>query len=354
LDTHKKSRKTDEPLIHKMDRTVQDPIFSIAEPAMRDPHFRARMTCSCRDSDYIPKVANAGAVLTKNGQRIQIMHNGVKVIAGGYGGDWMAGIITELRGHHEPQEEAIFHEILKLLPQGASMIELGGNWSYYSIWFLKNFKARRRSVVLEPDPANLATGQANATLNKSAIEFVNASIGAVAAQTVSFRCESGETISIPQTTVPGLLERFDIPVLDILHCDIQGVETEVLSSCRPLFVGHKIRFCVVSTHSHHISADPLTHQRCLAILQDAGGQILAEHDVHESFSGDGLIVAYFGTEAIKWVPPRISYNRYSASLFRNPLFDLDEINRKAFAVERSLPVSRPSRVRRLLERFRVT
>ncbi len=353
MDTHEQNLAKPTNLSSKMDITVQDPVFSITEPAMRDPYFRARMTCSCRDADYIPKVANAGTVLTRNGQRIQIMHNGVKVIAGGYGGDWMAGIITELKGHHEPQEEAIFHEILKLLPQRASMIELGGNWSYYSLWFLKNFKGRRRSVVLEPDPANLATGQANAALNKSSIEFVNASIGGVAAQNVTFRCESGETISIPQTTVTSLFERFDIPVLDILHCDIQGVETEVLSSCRPLFDARKIRFCVVSTHSHHISGDPLTHQRCLAILQDAGGQILAEHDVHESFSGDGLIVAYFGTEAIKWVPPHMSYNRYSASLFRNPLFDLDEINRNPLAVVRSVPVSRPGKVRRLLERFRV-
>jgi len=79
---------------------------------------------------------------------------------------------------------------------------------------------------------------------------------------------------------------------------------------------------VVSTHSHHISGDPLTHQRCLGLLARAGATILAEHDIHESFSGDGLIVAKFGPVPAGWQKPRLSYNRYSESLFRNPLYDL--------------------------------
>jgi hypothetical protein len=99
-------------------------------------------------------------------------------------------------------------------------------------------------------------------------------------------------------------------------------EVEALQSCVPLFAEKRIRFCFVSTHSHHISGDPLTHQRCLAIVKAAGGQILAEHDVQESFSGDGLIVAYFGNDLIASRAPQLSYNRYSTSLFRNPLFDL--------------------------------
>jgi hypothetical protein len=58
------------------------------------------------------------------------------------------------------------------------------------------------------------------------------------------------------------------------------------------------------------------------MLRDFGGTILAEHDVHESFSGDGLIAAYFGREPLQWKEPLISRNRYSTSLFRNPLYDL--------------------------------
>ena len=58
------------------------------------------------------------------------------------------------------------------------------------------------------------------------------------------------------------------------------------------------------------------------MLKDFGGTILVEHDVHESFSGDGLIAACFGKEPTNWKEPPISLNRYSTSLFRNPLYDL--------------------------------
>jgi hypothetical protein len=72
-----------------------------------------------------------GKVISFEGKPVQIMHNGLRVVAGGYYGDWMTRIIERLHGHHEPQEEAVFHEILKLLPPDATMLELGGFWSYY-------------------------------------------------------------------------------------------------------------------------------------------------------------------------------------------------------------------------------
>jgi hypothetical protein len=99
----------------------------------------------------------------------------------------------------------------------------------------------------------------------------------------------------------------------------------VLQSCEQLLREKRISFCVISTHSHHISGDPLTHQKCVAMVQEFGGQLLVEHDVHESFSGDGLVAAYFGAAPIDWEEPRLSRNRYSTSLFRNPLYDLASV-----------------------------
>ena len=61
------------------------------------------------------------------------------------------------------------------------------------------------------------------------------------------------------------------------------------------------------------------------MLQDFGGTILAKHDVNESFSGDGLIAACFGSEPLDGSEPPLSRNRYSTSLFRNPLYDFAEI-----------------------------
>jgi FkbM family methyltransferase len=281
------------------------------------------MTIGCRDSDAIPKVANAGEILTENGRDIQVMHNGVRVLAGGYHGDWMAEIIRRLRGHHEPQEELVFHEVLKHVPAEATMIELGGFWSYYSLWFLSHAPALRRSIVVEPDPNNMEVGRTNAALNDRTIEFLQGFVGAASTGPGPFMTETAGQVLIPQIAVPDLMADRRISHLDILHCDTQGAETDVIRSCEKLLREHRIRFIIVSTHAHQISQDPLTHQRCLEMLRQFGGQILAEHDVHESFSGDGLIAAYFGAEPLDWPRLPLSYNRYSTSLFPNPLYDLD-------------------------------
>jgi FkbM family methyltransferase len=291
-------------------------------PILMDNSARAKMTIGCRDCDSIPKVAQAGEILTIGSNQIQIMHNGIRVIAGGYYGGWMSDIIRQLEGHHEPQEEVVFHEILKRLRPQATMLELGGFWSYYSLWFLSNYSDQRRAFVVEPDPNHLSVGRANAALNNRKITFIQASVGREPAPAQKFKTESAGEIQIPQITVPLYLREHAISFLDILHCDTQGAETDIIASCEDLFRSRKVRFGIFSTHSHHISGDPLTHQRCLAMLRAFGGRILAEHDVHESFSGDGLIAAYFGEDHFEWQDPPISRNRYSTSLFRNPLFDL--------------------------------
>lgn len=281
------------------------------------------MTVGCRDSDAIPKVADAGKILTEDGREVQVMHNGVRVLAGGYHGDWMAEIITRLHGHHEPQEELVFDEVLKHIPAEATMIELGGFWSYYSLWFLNQAPMARRSIVVEPDPNNLNVGRTNAAINGRHIEFVQACVGDEEREPRPFSSETAGQILVPQVSVPGLMGKCGIAHLDILHCDTQGAETAVIHSCETLLRERRIRFVIVSTHAHQISGDPLTHQRCLEMLRQFGGQILAEHDVHESFSGDGLIAAYFGNAEIAWSDLHMTYNRYSTSLFPNPLYDLE-------------------------------
>ena len=62
---------------------------------------RIRLTTSCKDTDLIPKVADAGEIKEEGGVVYQVMHNGVKVTYGDYHGKWMGEIIHTLRGHHE-------------------------------------------------------------------------------------------------------------------------------------------------------------------------------------------------------------------------------------------------------------
>ena len=307
---------------------ARDP-FEAAQAELVDNERRIAIAARCRDADPIPKVADAGAVRTlDDGARVQIMHNGVKVPADGYCGSWMTRLIAQCGGHHEPQEERAFHEVVKRAPQDATMIELGGYWSYYSAWFLQGAPARR-AVVLEPDPAHRAVGERTMALNGLNAEFIDGFVGAAPQAPTLFRTEdSGEMLlsgfSVPQVIADRAIER-----LDILHCDAQGAELAVLESCRPLFARRRINWVFVSTHAFQITGDPLTHQRCLALLREAGASIEAEHDVHESFSGDGLIVARFCDAPADWRPLDLSRNRYSESLFRNPLYDLARQMRRA-------------------------
>lgn len=296
---------------------------AMSAPPIQDERFRIEMTVGCGDAASIPKVLGAGRIMRRDGCEVQLMHNGVTVVAGGYYGDWMTEIIRRLSGHHEPQEEAVFHEIMKHMPESPTMIELGAFWSYYSLWCLQ-VRPAARVIGVEPDPHHLDIGKQNARLNGREIDFVNALAGGETLPPRPFQTEKSGLVELPQVSVPDIMGSRGLKQLDILHCDTQGAETAVLTSCFELLKEGAIRFCVVSTHHHRISGDPLTHQRCVAIIEQAGGQILAEHDVAESFSGDGLIAAYFGSEPIHWMDVKLSYNRYSTSLFRNPLFDLSE------------------------------
>lgn len=296
---------------------------------------RIAMATHCRDADPVPKVPGAGQVSVDNGQRVQLMHNGVRVMADGYYGFWMTDLISACRGHHEPQEERVFHEIVSRLPPGGTMIELGGYWAFYTAWFL-TAASGRRAVVVEPDPVHMDVGRANLALNgvTEATIFVSGFAGGTPGEVRAFDTEKSGRIDALGYDVPTLMTIHGMDKLTILHCDTQGAEFVVLEQATSLMQERRIDWVVVSTHHHSISGDPLTHQRCLHLLRGVGGTIVAEHDVQESFSGDGLIVARFCPEPTGWQPVVLSRNRVSTSLFRDPLYDLaltTGINRAAGA-----------------------
>ncbi len=300
-------------------------MMDIYPPPLIDNEHRVLMTARCRDADSIFKVAAAGSVCTDaDGTRVQIMHNGLKVLADEYYGSWMTELIRMCRGHHEPQEERVFHEVVSTLGPAAVMVELGGFWAYYSLWFLQSHP-QRQALVLEPDPAHLEVGRKNATLNRLNPKFVAGFVAKEAAPPTRFKTEESGEIVIPCWSVQQLLDAHHLSRIDILHCDTQGAELGILESCLPLFRDGRINWAFISTHAFQISGDPLTHQRCLGLLEQAGAVIEVEHDVHESFSGDGLIVARFGPAPGGWHPIEVSCNRYSKSLFRNPIYDLAEL-----------------------------
>ena len=270
---------------------------------------------SCRDADQIPKVDGAGEIVLQDRMQVQVMHEGTRVLAFAYHGAWMSEVIRRLRGHHEPQEELVVHRILERL-SGApnpTIMELGSFWSYYSIWALRSLGSH--AVLVEPDPSNLEVSRVNLSLNRVSASVVQAALGGPHGSLTTLVCESdGLERELRVVTVPGLMDEYGLERIDFLLADIQGPETDVVTRALDAIRKRRIRFLVLSTHHHSISGDPLTHQRCLALLQEAGCHVVAEHSVGESFSGDGLIAVSTADDDEDLRVP-VSHARHRDSLF---------------------------------------
>lgn len=284
---------------------------------------RVLMTTGCRDCDDLPKQADAGSIVRDAEGEFQIMHNGLQVVAGGYCGAWMTEIIRRLRGHHEPQEERVFHELLARCRPGSTMLELGSGWSYYSMWYARRVPAAQLFCV-EPDPVNLETGRRNFRRNGIEGRFVRASVGRTSHAGRPFPCESGQSPLTPQVTVDELLESERIPRVEMLLADIQGAELEMLAGAAASIAAGRVRFLVVATHHHAISSDPLMHQRCLTWVRDHGGRVLTAFNVVEGYSGDGLIAASFDPADAALPEIVVSRNHPTNSLFRELEYDLND------------------------------
>ena len=243
---------------------------------------RARRTIGCHDCEEIPKAPDAGKVIGEE-PPYQIMHNEIKVRLGGYHGAWMTEIIRVLRGHHEPQEERVFHEVLKVMPSDAVMLEVGSYWAYYSLWFKQHVPDGRTHMV-EPVPQKLQAGIDNFRLNGMHGGFINAFVGASSRESGEFVDWDGSVSRLSRIAIDDFLEKEGINYLDILHADIQGAELEMLQGCRHALTDNRIGYLFISTHAGK-------HQACVEAITRTGYEIIAEHSIEESCSGDGLIVA---------------------------------------------------------------
>ena len=300
----------------RLEWMVRMSLFGAENATARDTATRrVAMTLACRDAATVPKVPRAGEVFKHQGRLVQRMHEGTLVEAGGYHGDWMTRVIRGLQGHHEPQEELLFHHLVAHCRPATTIVEVGAFWAFYTNWYL-GAVAESTAVCLEPDANNMACGQRNLALNGRSAIWINACVGRDYAEAVDIRRESdGVTVSVPCHSLDSLLDLTDRRPVEMLHVDCQGAELPLLASLGRAVQDGLLRFVVISTHHASISGSPTTHQDCLRQLQHLGATILCEHTVEESFSGDGLIVASFHAADALIELPAISRNEPRRSLF---------------------------------------
>jgi len=286
---------------------------------------RISMTTGCTDCSSIPKVSGAGGVYDKDGVKVQLMHEGTEVILGGYCGDWMSEVINTLQGHHEPQEELVFHHLIQYARPKTRIVELGANWAYYSNWYLGAVEGAV-AVCLEPDINSMRVGEENLRINDRHADWLHACVGAEHFPSIEMKNESdGEVDQIPCHNMDSLLGLIGGEPIEVMHMDIQGAELPFLSSCQHAAVAELLRFLVVSTHHESISGSRKTHADCIQEIVALGGYILCEHSVEESYSGDGLIVASFHQEDTQIEFPSMSRNAPSRSLFGPSSGALDRV-----------------------------
>jgi FkbM family methyltransferase len=250
-----------------------------------------------RATDMLPKVSGAGSVISRDGVDVQVMHNGVLIEKDCYYGAWMTELITRLRGHHEPQEEIAFSALVDILSRDSAsptMVELGSYWGYYSLWMRKTLPGASL-ILVEPDVRNLEIGRRNFELNDAEGTFIEAAIGPTHGRVIRMMSESdGRRRPVRTITLDGLVTTQGLDRVDLLLCDVQGAEVDMLRGAVHTIREGRLRFVVISTH--WLQGRPLIHQTCLTLIAAEGGHVIADHSITESCSGDGLIVASFAPQ----------------------------------------------------------
>jgi len=221
---------------------------------------RIRDICADPCNQQITRVPQAGEIVDGH----LVTHNGllVKPADPGY-----VQLLQGNRGCHEPQEEFVFQEVLKHIPRGGTILELGAYWAFYSMWFAKEVQDAR-CLCVEPRKKNLKIGKYNFAKNGLHAEFIQSKIGGGKMGVVDF------------------LKARKLEYVDILHADIQGAEHHMLCDAEDALRSGRIGHVFVGTHSQEL------HYQCKALLERCGFVTIANADFdHGTYCCDGVLIA---------------------------------------------------------------
>jgi hypothetical protein len=197
------------------------------------------------------------------------LHNGNRVPLEGehayYGA--FSQLLVINRGVHEPLEEYVFQQLIKILPESPLMIELGSYWGHYSMW-LKKMRPQATVILVDADAASLKAGAHNFRRNGFGGEFVQAVVG------------------IGHLEIDSFLTSRMLSKIDVLHADIQGFELEMLQGCQNSLRDQRVDYLLVSTHSQS------KHASVITTLEGFGYRVEVECDLdEETTSFDGFVFA---------------------------------------------------------------
>src|SRR5579863_1096500 len=236
----------------------------LSEAELQDWSRRISLVLSSPDNDKVSCVENAGTL--KDG--LLVMHNGIVIEPLSYYGYPILKMLLNNRGIHEPQEEYVFQEVLKEMPVGATMIELGAYWSFYSMWFNMTIKDAKNYMI---EPCNMEYGKANFKYNNLKGDFFR--------YYVADKPSANEDGSF-NISVDSFMRDNQIDFVDILHSDIQGYELLMLKGAQQLLTKRKVGYVFISTHSDDLHAD------CKQLMDAMGFIQLCAANLEETYSQD--------------------------------------------------------------------
>jgi len=242
---------------------------AISEPCLKaadaDLLGRFREIVSDPINILIERVPRAGMV--EDG--LVWLHNGNRVPVVGrnaYYGQF-SDVLVINRGVHEPLEEYVFQETLRVMPDEPLMLELGAYWGHYSMW-MKRQRPRSQVFMVEPEARHLRAGRDNFKRHGYDGTFIRA------------------LVSSGHFEVDRFMSERSFPRLSVLHSDIQGFEVDMLNGAAESFARGLIDYTFVSTHSQGL------HEAVLTKLSEAGMRIEVSSGFDfETTSCDGFIFA---------------------------------------------------------------
>lgn len=216
----------------------------------------ASIVRSSPEYEHIAKHPDAGRIV----DGLLVMHDGSRVLPTCYLG-WANSVMLQgTAGVHEPEEERVFQDVLRTMKPGATMLELGAYWAFYSLWF-QGAVNEARSFLVEPELSHINYGKKNFRINSREGVFTQALVGA----------EPGFIGDRRVISVDSLMAEHGIEHLDILHADIQGFELDMLRGAAQALDAGRICWAFISTHSESLHRDcrEFLLQKRFAVVADA-------------------------------------------------------------------------------------
>ena len=183
-------------------------------------------------------------------------------------------------------EPPVTRVVQRLATPGATMVDVGANWGYYTLVAAAAVGGEGRVIALEPDPRLFARLEGNVRLNR----FSHVTTAAAAASSregtltlagysdgdanrgvsrvIEESSVSGPTFLVSATTIDAVTA--GCPRVDLVKIDVEGAEDAVLAGMQDGLSSGRYRAVVLELHPGLLRARGVDPEACLRRLLDAG------------------------------------------------------------------------------------